>query len=105
MFGSRSAAALSTTWQTHPSTSASAVSSRASDARWAGVSSGVKIPSSAIACIDSGLAGSTRPIASSIASRLTEIPEAYISTAPSRCPRSHGTCWKSRWWAASRRAT
>ena len=72
--GSRSAAALSTTWQTQPSTSASAVSSRASDAFCAGVSSGVKMPSRAIACIDSGLVGSTRPIASSIASRFDRMP-------------------------------
>ncbi len=33
------------------------------------------------------------------------MPLAYVSTALSTCPRSHGTCSKSRWWAASRRAT
>ena len=56
----------------------------------------MKIPSSAIACIDSGSAGSTRLIASSIASRLTVMPFAYVSTAFSTWARSHGTCEKSR---------
>ncbi len=54
--GSRSPAALSTTWPTQPSISASAVSRRARLAFCCGVSSGVKMPSSAIACIDSGSA-------------------------------------------------
>jgi hypothetical protein len=103
--GSRSPAAWSTTWPTQPSISASAVSNRARPAFCCGVSSGVKMPSSAIACIDSGSAGSTRLIASSIASRLTVMPLAYVSTAVSTWARSHGTCWNSRWCAASRRAT
>ena len=41
---------------------------------------------------------------SSSADVSTVMPLAYSSTAPSRCARSHGTCWKSRWCAASRSA-
>ena len=44
-------------------------------------------------------------MACSTASRSTLMPRAYVSTAPSTCPRSHGTWPNSRWWAASRRAT
>ena len=92
------------TTSTHPSMSASRVSSRVSALCWASVTEMANTPPERARSIDSGSEGSTLPAARAMAAGSMAISALYASTARSRSPDSHGTEAKRRRWAASRTA-